>query len=85
MPINKKNKTGLDKKLLSIGISFTIILFLLKLTVNFGTWLNIFYPLIFIFILIFLLKLFKKFDWMMLKTVRVVNILVYRTLLLLNM
>jgi hypothetical protein len=60
MPINKKNKTGLDKKLLSIGISFTIILFLIKLTINFGIWLNIFYPLIFIFILIFLLKLFKS-------------------------
>jgi hypothetical protein len=54
-----RSRTGFKWVLISLGITFSAILFILKiLTGNVG-WLQVFYPVVIAFFIIFLLSVFK--------------------------
>ena len=60
MAKRKKNKSGFDNILISVGILFTIILGVIKIISGSGSWFRVFTPLIVVFIVIFLIKIIKS-------------------------
>jgi hypothetical protein len=60
MAKRKKNKTTLEKLLLTLGIAFTIILGGIKIFFNNGSWLKVFSPIFIVFIILFIMNLLKS-------------------------
>ncbi len=55
----KKRKRNFSNTLISLGVAFTIVLFVVKIIVGRLGWLDVFAPLLIAFFIIFLLSVLK--------------------------
>lgn len=58
--VKKTRKSSFEKLLVLIGVFFSILLGIMKILFDLGTWMRVFSPLIITFIIIFILNSIKS-------------------------